>query len=363
MIAASHPRSTVLITGGAGFIGSHLADVLIRGGYRVILFDNLTPEVHGVGGNVPAYLKCEATVVRGDGRDRESLLEVVRIADIVLHLAALTGPGKEMPQSARYLQINVLGPDNLLDILVNDTHHVRTLVLASSRAVYGEGQYICDKCGIVYPDARSRQRLERARWEIGCPHCGKAVIPTPTPEDKPLKPVSIYGVSKRDQEEMCLSIGNATGIPIVVLRYFNVYGPRQSMSNPYTGIITTFVSHLLRGQPPEIYEDGLESRDFVHVRDAVRTTVLAMESNLGDGEIINVGTGRSLSILDVATMLARKMKSNHVPEISGKFRVGDIRHCHADVTKAQTILGFNAKIEFEEGIEDFLRWAYAEATA
>ena len=350
----------VLITGGAGFIGSHLADALVREGHRVIIFDNLTPEVHGTRGRVPAYLSQETTFVRGDVRNRNSLGSVIQTVDVIFHLAALTGVGQSMLEIARYVETNVLGTANLLDVLINDRHRVRKLIVASSRAVYGEGQYVCHNCGIVFPEFRSRQQLEEQRWEVGCPHCGGTVIPTATGEDKPLKPGSVYAISKRDQEEMCLSVGNAAGIPTVVLRYFNVYGPRQSLSNPYTGIISIFASHILRGKPPEIYEDGLESRDFVHDSDAVRATLLAMESDHAEGEIINVGTGRRLSILEVANILINKMNSDLVPQFTGKFRAGDVRHCYADVTKARGVLGFKAEIEFEDGVEDFLRWAYAE---
>ena len=347
-----------LITGGAGFIGSHLADALVREGHRVIIFDNLTPEVHGTRGLVPAYLSQETAFVRGDVRDRNSLGNAIRTVDVIFHLAALTGVGQSMQEVSRYVETNVLGTANLLDVLTNDQHHVQKLIVASSRAVYGEGSYVCQNCGIVFPEFRSRQQLEEQRWEVGCPYCGKAVIPTATGEDKPLKPGSVYAITKRDQEEMCLSVGNAAGIPIVVLRYFNVYGPRQSLSNPYTGIISIFASHILRGKPPKIYEDGLESRDFVHVSDAVRATLLAMESDCVEQEIINVGTGRRLSILEVANILINKMSCNLMPEFTRKFRAGDVRHCYADVTKARRVLGFDAEIEFEDGIEDFLRWVY-----
>lgn len=350
----------VLITGGAGFIGSHLADALVREGHRVIIFDNLTSEVHGASALRPAYMSQETAFVRGDVRDRNSLGDVIRTVDVIFHLAALTGVGQSMLEIVRYVETNVLGTANLLDVLTNDRHHVRKLIVASSRAVYGEGQYVCHNCDIVFPEFRSRQQLEKRRWEVGCPHCGEAVVPTATDEDKPLEPGSVYAISKRDQEEMCLSVGNAAGIPIVVLRYFNVYGPRQSLSNPYTGVISIFASQILRGKPLEIYEDGLESRDFVHVSDAIRATLLAMESDCAEQEIINVGTGRRLSILEVANILISKMNCDLMPEFTGKFRAGDVRHCYADVTKARKVLGFKAEIEFEDGIEDFLRWVYDE---
>lgn len=360
MVASSKRRLKVLITGGVGFIGSHLADALVREGHTVILFDNLTPEVHDVSSHVgSAYQNEEAKFVKGDVRDRIGLSDVVQTADVIFHLAALTGVGQSMQQVARYVETNVLGTALLLDILANDRHHVRKLIVASSRAVYGEGQYVCQNCGVVFPEFRSRRQLEEARWEVSCPHCGANVMPTATGEDKPLKPGSVYAISKRDQEEMCLCVGKASGIPTVVLRYFNVYGPRQSLSNPYTGIIAIFVSQILRGRPPEIYEDGLESRDFVHVRDAVRATLLAMESDCAEGEIINIGTGRRLSILEVANVLISKTSRDLVPELRGKFRVGDVRHCYADTSKAQRALGFTAEIGFEDGIEDFLQWAYA----
>lgn len=360
LIAGRRKGLEILITGGAGFIGSHLADALIREGHRVIIFDNLTPEVHGTRGLMPAYLSQETTFIRGDVRDRTSLSNVIQTVDVIFHLAALTGVGQSMQEVSRYVETNVLGTANLLDILTNDQHHVQKLIVASSRAVYGEGQYVCHNCGIVFPEFRSRQQLEERGWEVQCPHCGEAVIPVATDEDKPLKPGSVYAISKRDQEEMCLSVGNAVGIPTVVLRYFNVYGPRQSLTNPYTGIISIFVSQILRGQPPEIYEDGLESRDFVHVSDAVRAALLAMESDRAEGESINVGTGRRLSILEVANILINEMNCNLMPEFTGKFRVGDVRHCYADVTKAWRVLGFEAAIEFEDGIKDFLREVYDE---
>jgi len=346
----------ILITGGAGFIGSHLVDALVTDKHHVVVFDNLDPQVHGQGKRVPAYFNRAAEFVLGDVRDKALLSMVVADVDVVYHLAAATGVGQSEYEISHYVSVNVTGTANLLEALVTSGRNLKQFVLASSRAVYGEGKYQCIRCGPVFPKPRSIEQLERGEWEVACPKCGQWVRAVATDEDKPLQPDSIYAISKRTQEELCLHVGKAYGIPVVVLRFFNVYGPRQALSNPYTGILSVFSARLLNGKSIEIYEDGAESRDFVHVRDAVQACVLALHRHEACGQIINVGTGVATSILEIGRLLMSKLGVEAPPLIPGKFRVGDIRHCYADLTKATKVLGFSPQITLADGIDNLLAW-------
>lgn len=347
----------VLVTGGAGFIGSHLSDALVQEGYEVRIFDSLEPQVHGAEQVVPAYLNSEAELVIGDIRDRAALKEALHGVEIVFHCAAAVGVGQSMYEIQRYVEANTLGGANVLDILANEQHSVRKLIVASSMSIYGEGKYSCDDCGVAYPELRSDEQLRRRQWEMRCPQCGKELRPLPTDEHKPLYPSSIYAVTKRDHEEMSLCFGRAYRIPTVALRFFNVYGPRQALSNPYTGVAAIFSARVLNGQPPVIYEDGLQSRDFIHVRDVVRGSMLAMEREEADYEVFNVGTGRALTILQVAQVLIEALFDGEMkPQIAGRYRRGDIRHCYADITKIRERLGFVPQVTLEDGICDLVDW-------
>jgi len=343
----------VLITGGAGFIGSHLADALIAQGHRVTIFDNLHPQIHGPEQKAPEYLNKQARLVRGDMREQSLVQEVLTNQTVVFHFAAYTGVGQSMYQIQEYLDVNVQGTAVLLELLSQHKHQVHKVILASSRAVYGEGAYECSECGIVYPEPRSLKHLHAEQWEVHCPACKQPLIPIPTPEEKPANPYSVYAISKQTQEQICQLVGETYHIPTVVLRYFNVYGPRQSLKNPYTGVINTFITRLMNGKAPEVYEDGQESRDFVHVSDVVQACLLAMEKNLANGQIINVGSGEQTSLLQAATILA-DLLGGPAPIITGQFRAGDIRHCYADIRRASTLLGYQPRVSFKDGISDLL---------
>ena len=351
----------VLVTGGAGFIGSHLVDKLIEKGYQVRVFDDLEPQVHGRDGSVPEYLNSECEFVKADIRNKSALKNALEDIEVIFHQAAMVGVGQSMYEINKYVEVNTLGTANLLDILVNEKHKVEKLIIASSMSVYGEGKYKCDNCGTVYPRLRSLEQLKRREWEMSCPLCGKCVEGIPTPEDKPLYPTSVYAISKRDQEEICLTIGRAYDIPTVALRYFNVYGPRQALSNPYTGVAAIFSARIKNRHNPIIFEDGLQSRDFIHVRDIVQANILAMEKKEANFEIFNVGMGRKLTILDMANILIKKLGADGLaPELVNKYREGDIRHCYADVSKIKEKLGYEPRVRFEDGILDLVDWVKEE---
>jgi len=375
----------VLVTGGAGFIGSHVVDALLARGDEVTVLDTLHPQVHGAARVPPAYLDPRARLVVGDVRDRDTLGPLLDDAAAVVHLAAYTGVGQSMYQVRDYLDVNVVGTGVLLELLGDDRREVRALAIASSRAVYGEGAYSCVTCGRVTPHSRPTAQLLAGEWEPRCPQCGGPVSAVPTPEGSELRPASVYAVSKHSQEQTALVVGAARELPVVALRYFNVYGSRQSLSNPYTGVIPAFVSRVLGGRPPEVYEDGEESRDFVHVSDVVRATLLALDdlafsrpagagghqqspagpgghqqspagagghqqSPAGPGgRVLNVGSGERHSLLEVARAVTAALDGPE-PVVTGKFRVGDVRHSQADLTYARAVLGFEPAVSFAQGI-------------
>jgi dTDP-L-rhamnose 4-epimerase len=347
----------VLVTGGAGFIGSFLADALVEQGHDVRIFDALVPQVHGSEQALPEYSNPDVEFVKGDVRNREALSEVLKGMDVVFHLAAAVGVGQSMYQIQYYTEANTLGGAVLLDILANTKHQVRKIIVASSMSIYGEGTYACADCGMVFPKLRTEAQLKARDWEMKCPHCGQDVRPMPTGEDKPLYPTSIYAITKRDHEEMFLSTGLAYDIPAVALRFFNTYGPRQALSNPYTGVMAIFSGRLLNNQPPVVYEDGLQSRDFIHVHDIVQGLLLAMNRPEADYQVFNLGTGMPASIAEVAAMLSQHLTGGRVkPQILNQFRAGDIRHCYADLAKARHLLGFEPRISLEQGMADLLAW-------
>jgi len=346
----------ILITGGAGFVGSHLADALADAGNDVILFDNLEPQVHGAGSPRPEYLKSSHRLVRGDIRDPAALEPLVRDIDSVVHLAAMVGVGQSMYQMRRYVEANTLGMATLLETLVAHRDRVRKLVVASSMSIYGEGAYTCPTCGPVFPRLRPTEQLRRFDWEVRCPTCGLELLPAPTTEDKPLYPTSIYAITKRDHEEMALAFGQAYDVPAVALRFFNIYGSRQALTNPYTGVAAIFCGRMLSGQVPVIYEDGQQLRDFVHVSDIVQACRLAISQSGADHQVVNVGTGQPVSVRQVGELLARELGWSSGFEVRQKFRAGDIRHCFADISRIQSLLGYAPRYRFEDGVAELVAW-------
>ncbi len=348
----------VLITGGAGFVGSHLADALAQAGHEVILFDNLEPQVHGAPSTRPGYLDPAHRLVRGDIRDPAALAPLVREADVICHLAAMVGVGQSMYQVRRYTDVNVMGMATLLEVLATERNkvHVRKLLVASSMSIYGEGAYACDICGRVAPALRPTAQLSAGQWELRCPRCAAELKPVPTDEDKPLNPTSIYAINKRDHEEMALAFGHAYAVPAVALRFFNIYGSRQSLTNPYTGVAAIFSGRMLAGQPPLIYEDGRQQRDFVHVSDIAQACCLALANPAADYQVLNVGTGRPISVLRVAELLARELNWSGGFEVLGKFRAGDIRHCFADIKRIRELIGYTPRYHFDDGVGELVAW-------
>ncbi|HEU4417114.1 MAG TPA: NAD-dependent epimerase/dehydratase family protein [Candidatus Angelobacter sp.] len=344
----------ILITGGAGFVGSHLADALIAAGHNVRLFDNLTEQVHKDG--LPDYLSPEAEFVLGDVRDARAMARALQGVEVVFHMAAAVGVGQSMYEIEHYMGTNTQGTAVLLQSLLQGNGRVEKLVLASSMSIYGEGKYLCASCGAVAPVLRSTQQLKTRQWEPICPECGEDLTPVPTDESKPLQCSSIYALSKKDQEEMCLLFGRTYGLPVVALRYFNIYGTRQSLSNPYTGVAAIFASRLMNGNQPMIFEDGQQLRDFVSVHDVVQANLLAMDRSQADGKALNIGSGEPITIREVAAELARAMETDIPAELSQKYRAGDVRHCFADISAAQELLGFAPATRFDDGLKELVQW-------
>lgn len=349
----------VVITGGAGFIGSHVADELLRHGHSVRLLDNLDPQVHRTRGR-PTYLHPDAELVLGDVRDRAAVMRNLEDAEAVFHFAAKVGVGQSMYEIETYASVNELGTAALLQAII--ARPVRKLVVASSMSVYGEGLMIDDQGRPVDTAERSDEDLRRGRWDPRDAN-GRPLRPVATPEEKRVTLNSIYALGKFTQERMCLLAGAAYGVETTALRFFNVYGPRQALSNPYTGVLAIFAARLLNDQAPMIFEDGQQRRDFVHVRDVARACRLALQSGRTSGQAINIGSGRSISIAEVAEGLieALKLGPRMRPQITGRFRVGDIRHCFADVRRARDVLGFEAEIGFEEGLRELVDWLASES--
>jgi dTDP-L-rhamnose 4-epimerase len=347
---------TVLVTGGAGYIGSHLVDRLIERDYAVTVLDSLEPQVHR-SGTWPSYANSRARYVRGDVRDRAVFEPLVLASDAVVHFGAAVSVGQSMYQVDRYVDVNTRGTALLLDILVNAKHHVEKVLVASSIGVYGEGAYRCHKCGPVAPGIRSAEQLAQRDWEQHCPNCGAHVASIPTPEDKALYRDNIYSMTKYHQEEMVLLIGKTYGIPAVAPRFFNVYGPRQSLSNPYAGVAAIWLSRLLNGKQPVVFEDGAQLRDFVSIHDVVECLVLMLEKPGADYLPVNVGSGETVTILDIARLLGRLLGSSIEPQITQTGRKFDIRHNTADIARARTTLGFEPKVTLEQGFSELIEWA------
>jgi dTDP-L-rhamnose 4-epimerase len=346
--------STILVTGGAGFIGSHLVDALLARGERVRVLDNLDPLAHANG--APAHLAAEAEFIEGDLRDRHVVERALDGVGQVFHLGGVVGNGESMVNVRRAVDHNAGGTATLLEAVIARRDQVRRLVAASSMVVYGEGSYRCAEHGLVHPPLRTAAQLRRHEWEPRCPACGAVVEPAPTREDAPLRPTSVYGITKRDQEELVLVLGRAYGIETVALRYLNVYGPRQALANPYTGVAAILAARVLTGRPPLVFEDGRQLRDLVHVSDVVRATLAAMDAPVAPGHAFNVATGQRVRIGELAALIAAALGSRLEPVVTGEFRAGDIRHCFADVTAARELLGFEARTTLDEGLPELAAW-------
>ena len=353
-------QTNVLVTGGAGFIGSHLVDALVEKGYRVRILDALVSQVHGENA-APAYLNPGAEFIAGDVCDREVVDRALEGIDIVFHEAAEVGVGQSMYEIERYVRANDLGTAVLLEAILARRPQIKKIVVASSMSIYGEGAYTCDTCGPVAPQLRPVSQLLERCWEVQCPTCRRTLSPAATTEEKPLFPTSVYAVTKQDQEQFCLAVGRSYGIPAVALRYFNVYGTRQALSNPYTGVCAIFSARLLNGNRPMVFEDGEQTRDFVHVSDIVQANLLAIETDRADYQALNVGTGASTSIRTVSRLLAEGLGLDLEPEIVSKYREGDIRHCVADISKAKSLLGYQPQVTLERGIPELLSWVREQA--
>lgn len=347
---------TVLITGGAGFVGSHLADELLAAGYHVRVLDNLTEQVHGKGARFPDYLNPAVETYQGDVRDRDTVHQALKGVEAVFHFAAAVGVGQSMYEIEHYVDINNRGTAVLLEALLAQKSRIKRLVMASSMSLYGEGLYQNSKGEQISPPERSLSALKADQWELTDAK-GEALTPMPTPEDKIPAPASIYALSKYDQEKMSLLFGHAYDVPTVALRFFNIYGPRQALSNPYTGVLAIFCARYLNDKPPLIFEDGQQRRDFVSVHDVARACRLALETPQAQGQVFNIGSGQAYTILEIASRIAQVLGKAHLgPERTGRYRAGDIRHCFADITQARTVLGFAPQVELEAGLTELARW-------
>lgn len=345
----------VLITGGAGFVGSHVADGLLRLGHRVRVLDELNPQVHPAGR--PDYLSHDVELIVGDVRDPNLLRQALQGVDVIYHFAAAVGVGQSMYEIARYVSINTQGTAELLQAILDTRAPIQKLVVASSMSIYGEGRYCCPECQQqVNPPVRSLQQLKSARWNPVCQHCQIALAPLPTSEEKSSVINSVYALTKRDQEEMCLIYGRAYDMPVTALRFFNIYGTRQALSNPYTGVAAVFASRLLNGNSPLIFEDGEQMRDFVSVHDVVQACLLAMARGASDGEVINIGSGNPVTIRKVADLLGDALGCRIPPVITNQFRSGDIRHCFADISKARRLLGYEPRVSHQQGFTELASW-------
>lgn len=348
----------VLVTGGAGFIGSFLVDALIEKGFEVIIFDNLTSQVHN--GRKPKYLNKEAKFIRGDVRDYNAMKRVIQQSDAIYHLAAAVGVGQSNYQIKEYVDTNIGGTANLSDILVNQKHHVKKVVVASSMTGFGEGSYKCKKCGVVRPAVRGEKQLKKRDWNLYCPKCSSIVNPAPTDESAQEFPSSIYAITKKAQWDLLLLIGSLYKIPTVALKFFNVYGPRQSLSNPYTGVTAIFISRLKNNKEAIVYEDGKQSRDFVSVHDVVEALILALESKEANYQSFNIGSGIPTSILEIANNLAKFLDKERLVNISGEYRKNDLRHCYADIRKARKVLNWKPRVTLQAGLKELIEWSIGE---
>jgi len=347
-------KKTVLITGGAGFIGAHVANELLTHGYVVRALDSLVTQVHGGERRRPEYLDDEVELIVGDIRDTGALTHALQRVDAVVHLVSLVGVGQSMYQIAEYTSVNNFGTASLMQILSRNP--VERLVVASSMSIYGEGSYCDQNKNAANPVPRSIEQLKLGQWEVRNEN-GEILIPVPTCESKTPNLASVYALSKYDQEQMCLIVGGAYDIPTVALRFFNTYGPYQALSNPYTGVLSNFASRVLNGNAPLIFEDGLQKRDFVSVYDVATACRMALESPAAPGIAFNISSGVPMTVAEAARRTIGAIGSGDIePEITGKYRVGDIRHCFADISLARKVLRWEPRVSFEAGLEDLAKW-------
>ncbi len=349
-------NKNILVTGGAGFIGSNLSLKLLTLGYKVTVLDNLSEQIHGNYSELYSSIKGKVNFIKGDVRIKEDWQRALENQSIVVHLAAETGTGQSMYEVQKYVDVNINGTAILLDLLVNGQHQVQKVILASSRAIYGEGKYECEIHGIIYPKERIEQDLLNGNYEPKCHICNSKIKVLPTDEESKIHPSSLYGITKQNQEQMVLSVCSSINIPSVVFRYQNVYGPGQSLKNPYTGILSIFSTQILNGNNLNIFEDGEESRDFVYIRDVITATILGIENASANGQIFNVGSGKQTKVTEVAAKLKEYYNSNIEINVTGNFRLGDIRHNFADISKINSILNFKPKYSFNEGLKLFVNW-------
>ena len=352
----------ILVTGGAGFIGSHLVDALIREGHQVRVYDNLDSQAHKDDG-LPTHFNEKAEFVKGDVRHKKELQKAIGNSQVIFHLAAVISLGQSMYRIKEYEEVNLGGIANLLEILASTRNRVKKIVFASSATVYGEGAYFCPREKVpCYPDVRTEEQVKGGQWEELCPVCHEVLTPIPTIEEKPLSAKLIYAITKEAGEKMLSSFAQAYGVPCTVLRYFNVYGPGQNWHNPHTAVWASFLGRIKNDLAPLIIEDGKQTRDFVYVKDVVRATIKAMEMPKNNFEIINIGSGKRVSVLQVAEKLIELSGKNLKPEITYIFRKGDVRHCFADITKAKKLLNWEPQVSFEEGAKKMFEWGIKQKT-
>lgn len=351
-------RSHILVTGGAGFIGSHLTDALIASGYQVRILDNLESQVHEK--KSPAYLNKHAEFIFGDVGDSTVVTKALQGIDIVYHLASRVGVGQSNYQIKEYVDVNIGGMANILQSIVTQKSPVKKIIMTASMTSYGEGNYRCTTCGIVKPALRDLSHLRQHHWDPYCPTCNKRISPVATSENALINNNSIYALTKNAQEAMLLLFGTLYKVPIVSLRCFNVYGPRQSLSNPYTGVSAIFISRLKNNKQPVVYEDGKQTRDFISVHDVVRAAMASMTHDAANGQVINIGSGRPTSVLEMATILATLLAKEIHPSVTGKYRINDIRHCIADIRKAKKLLNWTPQVSLPDGLNELIEWSKGE---
>jgi dTDP-L-rhamnose 4-epimerase len=339
-----------LVTGGAGLIGSHVADLLVREGWNVRILDNLEPNTHRRG--KPSWINPKTEFIEGDIRDRDTITSALDGTDVVFHQAAYGG---YMPEISKYVHVNSLGTAQMLEVIRENNLPVQKIIVASSQAVYSEGAGECAKHGLIFPSVRPVDQLQRGDWQVHCPICGAVTKSAPTPENAPVGGETVYGLTKLDQEKLVLLWGKQVGIPTVALRYSCTYGPRQSIFNPYTGVIAIFCTRLLNDLPPVLYEDGEQTRDFSFVEDIARANLLVAETDKLDGVAVNVGSGEGTPIRKVAEILSQLLHINIKPEARSEFRPGEMRHLTSD-TKLIRAVGYTPRVDLEQGIQRYIDW-------
>lgn len=349
----------VLITGGAGFIGSNLALKLLNRGYEVTVIDNLSKQIHGEEPD-QSYtynlIKGKVNFIKGDVNHTQDWIKALDDVNIVVHLAAETGTGQSMYEINKYIDSNIGGTSRLLELLTNEDHKVEKLIVAASRAVYGEGKFECEEHGVVYPKSRLEEDMSKGDFEVKCPICKNTVSMLPTDEESALHPTSVYGFTKQAQEQLCMIVGQSIKLPVVAFRFQNVYGPGQSLKNPYTGILSIFSTRIKNSNDISIFEDGYETRDFVYIDDVTDAIILGIENDNANFKVFNVGSGEKIDVLTVANTLKDKYGTNVKINVTGNFRLGDIRHNLGDLTYIKEKLNYEPKVSFKEGISNFVDW-------